>query len=139
MLFKDCICFQLGRTVRQITKVYRDEISSYNLTHGQFFMIVAIIEEEGLLPSELSVKTAQDRAATTGLLDRLVKDDWIERKQDIKDRRSLRIYLTQKGTEHKKQILELFEKVNQEYLNRFSQDEWVKMQDFLCRLEMQKY
>lgn len=35
------------------------------------------MEEEGLLPSELAEKTAQDRAAITGLLDRLEKDGWL--------------------------------------------------------------
>lgn len=136
MSFRDCICFQLGKTVRQVSKAYRNEIKSYNLTHGQFFVIIAIMEEkEGLLPSELAAKTAQDRATTTGLLDRLEKDGWIERKPDKKDRRSLRIYLTTKSLKHREGILTLFEKTNQKFLNRFSPDEWKQMQVFLDRLD----
>jgi len=133
--FNDCICFQLGKTVRQITKAYRKELNSYNLTHGQFFMIIAVMDEEGLLPSELADKTAQDRATTTGLLDRLEKDGWIERKPDSKDRRSLRVYLTSYGRHHKESILKLFEETNHKFLNRFTQDEWVQMQNLLNRLE----
>lgn len=102
MPFKDCVCFQLGRTMKQVTKSYRKEIAAHGLTHGQFFMIVAIMEEEGLLPSELAQKTAQDRATTTGLLDRLEKEGWIFRQHREKDRRSHRIMLTPLGRDKKR-------------------------------------
>jgi DNA-binding MarR family transcriptional regulator len=125
----------LGKTVRKVTRAYREEIASHGLTHGQFFLIVAIIEEEGLLPSELAEKTFQDRPTITGLLDRLEKDAWIERKPDPNDRRSLRIYLGARGNDNKAAILKLFENTNQKFLNRFSKTEWKQMQSFLVRLE----
>lgn len=135
MSFKDCICFQLGKTLRQVSKAYRNEIAEYNLTHGQFFMIVAIMEEDGLLPSELAEKTAQDRAAITGVLDRLEKDGWIERRPDEKDRRSLRIFLTPYGIQNRESVLKIFEKTNHDFINLFSEGEWFQMQSFLGRLE----
>lgn len=135
MVFKDCICFRMGKAIRKVTKAYRENLANYGLTHGQFFMLVAIMEEEGLLPSELADKTAQDRATTTGLLDRLEKDGWIERTLDKNDRRSLRIFLTPHAKENKKPIMKLFEETNQQFLGRFSQQEWEQMQSFLNRLE----
>lgn len=135
MPFEDCLCYQLGKTVRKITRTYRDEIAAYRLTHGQFFLMVAIMEEEGLLPSELAEKTSQDRATITGLLDRLAKDEWIERRPDEMDRRSLRIYLTSYAKEHREAMLKLFENTNRKFLDCFSQEEWGQMQDFLNRLE----
>lgn len=135
MPFEDCLCYQLGKTVRKVTRAYRDEIAAYKLTHGQFFVIVAIMEEEGLLPSELAEKTSQDRATITGLLDRLVKDGWIERRPDEIDRRSLRIYLTSYAKQHREAIMKLFEKTNQKFLSCFTREEWFQMQGFLNRLE----
>jgi len=135
MPFQDCICFRLGKTVRNVTRAYRRAIAAYGLTHGQFFLIVAIIEQEGLLPSELAEKTVQDRPTITGLLDRLEKDAWIERKPDPSDRRSLRIYLGARGNDNKAAILKLFENTNQKFLDRFSKTEWKQMQSFLVRLE----
>ncbi len=135
MSFNDCVCFQLSKTIRQVTKAYRNEINAYRLTHGQFFMIVAIMEEDGLLPSELAEKTSQDRASTTGLLDRLEKEGWIVRRPDEEDRRSLRIYMTAHALEQKTAVLNLFEETNQKFLNRFTTEEWLQMQDFLDRLE----
>lgn len=135
MPFEDCLCYQLGKTVRHVSRAYRDEIAAYKLTHGQFFVIVAIMEEEGLLPSELAEKTSQERATITGLLDRLEKDGWIERRPDKVDRRSFRIYLTPYANQHREAILKLFEETNQKFLNRFTQEEWRQMQGFLNRLE----
>jgi len=125
----------MGKAIRKVTKAYREKLANHGLTHGQFFMLVAIMEEEGLLPSELAEKTAQDRATTTGLLDRLEKDGWIERTLDKNDRRSLRIFLTPHAKENKEPIMKLFEKTNQQFLGRFSQQEWDQMQSFLNRLE----
>lgn len=135
MAFQDCICFQMGKAIRKVTRAYREEIAHYGLTHGQFFMLVAVTDNEGLLPSELADKTAQDRPTTTGLLDRLEKDGWITRKMDKKDRRTLRVYLTPHAKKHRGAIMKLFEDTNQKFLNRFSQQEWGQMQSFLGRLE----
>ena len=135
MPFEDCICHLLGKTVRKVAKAYRDEIVAFKLTHGQFFLLVAIMEEEGLLPSELAQKTCQDRATITGVLDRLVKDGWIERRPDETDRRTLRIYLTPPAAKHKETILKLFEETNKKFLNCFSQEEWQQLRDYLNRLE----
>lgn len=135
MPFEECICFRLGKAAKKVTKVYRDEISAFGLTQSQFFLMVAVLEEEGLLPSELADKTSQDRPTITGVLDRLGKDLWIERRADPKDRRSLRIYAGPRGNEFRKEILSLFEETNQKLLGRFSETEWKQMQDFLVRLE----
>jgi DNA-binding MarR family transcriptional regulator len=135
VLFNDCLCFQLGKALRKVTKAYREEIADFGLTHGQFFLIVAIMEEEGLLPSELADKTCQDRPTITGLLDRLERENWIERRPDPEDRRSLRIYLTSRASELKAPVLDLFQKTNRKLLRRFSPEEWKQIQSFLDRLE----
>ena len=105
------------------------------MTTPQDRQALAIMEKEGLLPSELADKTSQDRATITGLLDRLAKEGWIERRPDAIDRRSLRIYLTAEAKKRRKAILTLFEKTNQKFLSCFSRKEWHQMQDFLNRLE----
>ena len=135
MLFKDCICFQLGRVNRKIARSYRNQIAGLGLTHSQFFLLVAILEEEGILPSMLAEKVDLDRPTTSGLLDRLERDGWIERRSDEKDRRILRIFLSTKGRGHRSKLLNLFHKTNRGFLDRFSVAEWDQFQTFLQRLE----
>ncbi|MDY6793240.1 MAG: MarR family transcriptional regulator [Thermodesulfobacteriota bacterium] len=135
MVFQDCICFQLGRTTRKITRYYRDKISVFGLTHGQFFMLVAIFEEESLFPSQLAEKTALDRPTTTGLLDRLERNGWIERRPDPNDRRAFRIHLSAKSEKNRNSILSIFDEINSQFVNRYSLKEWELFQSFLKRLE----
>ena len=47
--FERCVCFQLTSASQKIRRRYRDGIAKYQLTHDQFFMLCAILEEEGLL------------------------------------------------------------------------------------------
>lgn len=135
MVLQDCICFQLGRITRKITRYYRDKISAFGLTHGQFFMLVAIFEEESLLPSQLAEKAALDRPTTTGLLDRLERDGWVERQPDSNDRRSLRIHLSSKAVKNRNSILSIFEEINSQFVNRYSKEEWRQFQSLLQKLE----
>ncbi len=135
MIFKDCICFRLGAVSRKITRHYKDGISPFGLTHGQFFMLVALLEEDGVQPSQLADKTALDRPTITGLLDRLERDGWVERRLDPNDRRTLRVHLTPKALAEREDLLALFETINGQFLRRFSETEWAQFQSFLNRLD----
>jgi MarR family transcriptional regulator, organic hydroperoxide resistance regulator len=135
MVFDDCICFQLGAAARKITRYYKEKLTSFGLTHGQFFMLVALYDEDGLLPSRLADKTALDRPTITGLLDRMERDGWTERRPEPSDRRVLRIHLTPNALRVRQDILSIFEETNAQFIRRFSSEEWVLFQSFLERLE----
>jgi DNA-binding MarR family transcriptional regulator len=135
VIFNDCICFQLGAVARKITRYYKDRVASMGLTHGQFFMLVALFDEDGLLPSQLADKTALDRPTITGLLDRLERDGWIERCPEPSDRRVLRVHLTSRAMQEREAVLAIFEETNGQFLARFSPEEWALFQSFLERLE----
>ena len=135
MLFQDCICFQLGALSRKITRTYKDTVASMGLTHGQFFMLIVLYDEDGLLPSRLADKAALDRPTTTGLLDRLERDGWIERRFDQADRRTVPIHLTPKALEQRAAILSIYEEINGRFLKKYSSEEWLQLQSLLKRLE----
>ncbi|MHC1742790.1 MAG: MarR family winged helix-turn-helix transcriptional regulator [Syntrophobacteraceae bacterium] len=135
MIFKDCICFRLGAVSRKITRHYKDGIAPLGLTHGQFFMLIALLEEDGVQPSQLADKTALDRPTVTGLLDRLERDGWVVRRLDPNDRRTLRVHLTPKTLGAREALLAIFETINGQFLQRFSDTEWAQFQGFLNRLD----
>jgi len=57
------------------------------------------MDHEGTSVKDIANRIQLDSPAVTGLIDRLVKEDLIERKEDPEDRRSLKIHLTPKGRE----------------------------------------
>jgi DNA-binding MarR family transcriptional regulator len=135
MTFENCLCFQLGRLSRKITREYRDKIAQFNLTHSQFFMLMAVFQFQGLLPSQLAEKTDSDRATVTGLIDRLERDGWVERKPVPGDRRTLSIHLSSKAKENQEKFMAIFHEINGDFLNRFTREEWNQLQKLLEKLE----
>ena len=58
MLFKDCLCFSVGKVSRKMSRITRDRLTPYGLTPTQFFLLTALYEEDGLLISALAQKVA---------------------------------------------------------------------------------
>ena len=88
---------QLGwATHRQL----HHELAEYNLTVSQFAALRALQGfENGCTMSELAEAARQISATMTGIVDRLVERGVIDRQRDPADRRSVRISLTEDGTE----------------------------------------
>ena len=135
MTFQDCICFQLGSLSRKISRHYRDRIAEYNLTHSQFFILAQVIESEGATPSQLAEKTLTDRATVTGVVDRLERDGWLERRPNKDDRRTLSIFLSKKGKKHQDAFISLYKKINSSFIQRFTSEEWHQLQKLLSKLD----
>ena len=100
-----------------MSKVTRQKLASYGLTTTQFFLLTALYEEDGVPISVLAQKVALDKATLTGLLDRLERDDLIERKADPDDRRAIRIFLTQKAESMRVELTELYNQNNGMFLS----------------------
>jgi DNA-binding MarR family transcriptional regulator len=123
MVFKDCLCFSVGRISRKLNKVTKESIASYGLTTSQFFMLIALYEENGILISKLAEKVALDRATLTGLVDRLERDGLVKRTNDPNDRRAIKVYLTDKAEELRHDLLEIYHKNNSMFLSILSPKE----------------
>ncbi len=123
MLFKDCLCFQVGRVARKMSKVTREKVAPYGLTTTQFFLLTALYEEDGILITTLAGKVALDKATLTGMLDRLERDGLTERRADPDDRRGIRIYLTQKAEKLRHKLTELYHENNTMFLSLLDDEE----------------
>ena len=135
MLFKDCVCFLVGRISRRLNKITKESISSYGLTTSQFFMLIALYEENGILISKLAEKVALDKATLTGIIDRLERDGLVERKNDPKDRRAIRVYLSKKAETMREKLLDIYHKNNTRFLSVLSPDERVVFERVVEKLE----
>ena len=123
MLFKDCLCFSVGKAARIMSRITKDQLISYGLTSSQFFLLTALYEKDGLLISTLSQKVALDKATLTGVLDRLERDGFTERKADSEDRRAIKIHLTAKAEKLREELTELYHDNNCMFLSLLTQKE----------------
>lgn len=123
MLFKDCVCFLVGRVSRKLNRITKESITPYGLTTSQFFLLIALYEENGILISKLAKKVALDKATLTGIIDRLERDGFVERRNDPEDRRAIRIYLTPKAESLREELLEIYHRNNAKFLSVLSDEE----------------
>ncbi|MDD3267920.1 MAG: MarR family transcriptional regulator [Syntrophomonadaceae bacterium] len=92
-------CFRLNALSRKISRMYNGRCLEHGITAAQTFVIFDVMEHEGTSVKDIATRIQLDSPGVTGLIDRLVKEGLVERKEDPEDRRSLRITLTGKGRE----------------------------------------
>ncbi|WP_067844315.1 MarR family winged helix-turn-helix transcriptional regulator [Amphibacillus sediminis] len=108
---------QIEKNIRYINGVIkqkgREILKNYTITTPQFIALQWLLEDGDLTIGELSNKINLAFSTTTDLVDRMEKNNLVERRRDQKDRRVVRIHLLPEGKEI---IHEVIEK-RQAYLN----------------------
>lgn len=136
MLFQECICFSLGKISRQMAREYRGKLTRYGISQPQFFLLIALFEEDDILISRLAEKVALDKSTLTGILDRLERDGLVNRVARPENRRSLYVCLTDKALSLKKELIQIYDDTNSHYLVNLTNQERMVFERVLKKLEM---
>lgn len=121
--FTGFLCFELGLAARKIYRYYNNKYSEYGITVPQSFILFALLEQDGQNVKDLASRLSLDSPAITGLLDRLEKEDLVERRSDPDDRRALRVYLTARGRGLAAETYKIASAFNEELNSAFSADQ----------------
>jgi len=135
MLFKDCLCFQVGKVSRKMAKLTRDAVGPYGLTTTQFFLLTALYEEEDIAISALARKVVLDKATLTGLIDRLERDGFVTRRINPEDRRTVRVRLTPKAEKLRETMADLYHKINRKFLSFLTEEEQKTFEQVVSKIE----
>jgi len=106
------ICFNIGRVMRRVYEHYDSRLSSFNLTTPQYMVFNALWIGDGITIGELGQRVALDGSTITGILDRMEKNGYVERRPNAEDRRSAQVYLTQKAREVGPRIIGFADELN---------------------------
>ena len=92
-------CAALLRTGSELLTAFEAILGHHGLSQGRFLTLIVMNRnpDEAASPSSLAEKVGVKRATMTGLLDRLERDDLIERRAHQQDRRKIGVRLTPKG------------------------------------------
>ena len=92
-------CAELLRTGSELLTAFETILGNHGLSQGRFLTLIVMNRnpDEAASPSSLAEKVGVKRATMTGLLDRLERDDLIERRAHQRDRRKIGVRLTPKG------------------------------------------
>ena len=97
-------------------------------------IIFALWGNDGVPIKTLCEKTSLDKSTLTGIIDRLERDGYIERKPSETDKRSTLISLTGKEQEFAKNIQKVSNQMNEIFYKGFSGEEITIFDSMLARI-----
>jgi len=110
--------------------------SGLDVTPEQWVVLFRLREREGLTQSELGDRTVKDKTTVTRILDRLEKKGMAVRRRDARDRRSQRIYLTDKGITVLDALMPLVKRYGAEAFADVGTEERKTLCGLLARIEV---
>ena len=97
-------------------------------------IIFALWGKDGVPIKTLCEKTSLDKSTLTGIIDRLERDGYIERKPSEKDKRSTLIWLTGKEQEFAKHVQKVSDQINEIFYKGFDDEEITQFESMLERI-----
>jgi DNA-binding MarR family transcriptional regulator len=131
MKYEDCLHFLVAKAFQKVSGLFRSRLQHIGVTPPQALVLMTLYEDEGISAGELGERLVFDSPTTSGILDRMEKDDWIVKKIAPNDGRLLQLYLTDKARNVKKELLSELESCNQEALSSFKLEEKILFERFL--------
>ena len=91
--------FSLRVAMKKIDRNLSSQLEGYGVSIPQSFILYSLLDEDGSTLKEIGNKTIIDSSSMTVLVDKLEKDELVQRKLDSQDRRAIRVFITPKGQE----------------------------------------
>lgn len=105
------LCFAVYSANLAFGRAYRPILDRLGLTYTQYIVLVALWERDDQTVGELGEKMFLESNTLTPILKKLEQSGFVERRRDPADERQVRIRLTPKGSELRKEEIgnELFD------------------------------
>ena len=114
----------LHRLNRQMHRsAHREDHGKGGRYHGQANLLLLVLQSNGASQRDLAEQLDVRPSSMTEMLTKLEQNDLIERKQDDKDQRIMRIYLTEKGKKAAEKMAESKDAFAESFFQALSEDE----------------
>lgn len=128
----------LGFVIHDVTRLLRFEFDRQSqglgLTRAQWSVLAHLERQQGVQQKDLAQVMDIKPITLARHLDRLEQNDWIERRDDLKDRRAKRVYLTFKTNPMIKLLREVGVKVRKQALQGFNSKEQAVLMEMLIKM-----
>ena len=132
-----CIFFQLAKASQAGTRYWGEKVSEFGVTAVQGMVLGFLAEEDEITSGSLGSRVQLDSATLTGILDRLNRAGFLERKINPDDRRAILVCLTDKGKAAGKAIRQRVETENRAFLSNLTDEENVVFRTLLQKVVAQ--
>ncbi len=122
----------VARLYRAMRSDFDVELKKKGVAVTEYALLAAVFRGDASTPSEVATVTGLDRAVATRALERAVQNGLATRGEG-KDRRSLSIQLTAKGSKIAKDLLRASKRINDVFFADFTAKEEQKIREFIDR------
>jgi len=126
---------QFAQTNTKVMRQVEQLADREGLTLAQFDVLSNLDLHPGLTQQDLAKRLQVTKGNICGLIDRLEKLKWVERRPDAEDRRANRLHLTPAGQAVVQRMRPLHAEAVLRFLADFSDDEVKLFRSFMERLE----
>ena len=134
----------LGYLVHHLMYAFRQKLAcrcseqGYNLTSDECGVLMLLMQGDargsGLTHGQMAETLAKDKAAITRLVNSLHQQGLVDRNADARDRRIMRVRLTDKGREAAVRLRSIIEQLHRQVFVGIEQDEFDACRDVLGRV-----
>jgi DNA-binding MarR family transcriptional regulator len=124
----------LGNAVRTIRARVDRTLQHSGLRLGQYQVLRHLGDDDGLTPREIADRLDVEMPTITRTVQRMVRDGLVQRRAHPADARSVRIYLTKRGSDLRPVLSEIVGEQTERALRGFSAQERAEFADLLERL-----
>ena len=112
--FEDNLGLHLFKAYFSIYKYLKRRFSDHqieNMNPTRLGILLALADSDGVIMSKLGQRLFLEKSTMTGVIDKMEAEGLVERRNDVSDRRALRIYLTPKAKRLNDRIFKIIDKV----------------------------
>jgi DNA-binding MarR family transcriptional regulator len=115
LMVKDrCLCLQVQRAARALARRFDEELRPFELTNGQFSLLMSLNRPEPPSMGPVASLLAMDRTTLTAALKPLQRRSLVKIENDPGDRRSRILILTDKGRNLLTRALPVWQRTHEE-------------------------
>ncbi|MBP9878148.1 MAG: MarR family transcriptional regulator [Alphaproteobacteria bacterium] len=128
--------YNLRKAQLAVFQSFQNAIAPYDVSPGQFGILVLISENPGLSQSELGNAMGIDRSTMVAVIDRLETRKFVMRQGSPYDRRSYALQLTPEGQELVSKLVPLVKQHEDSIASELSKTELNQLIDMLARIAL---
>lgn len=124
----------LNQLSKQLNAEMKTRLKTLDLTLNSFFILMTLMESEGLTQSELGKRLKLPPYGITRLIDSMQAADLVERREDPTSRRNHLIFLLTRGKTIAPEVQKIIAQVNNQLLAGLSASERQAFTETLAKL-----
>lgn len=129
--------YRISQTSKRLQSALQQRFrqAELDVSFEQWTVLLALWKKDGRSQQELSADTCRDQTSLSRLLDTMVRRNLIIRVQSPEDRRTNLIYLTRRGRELERLLLDEAEQLQKQALSGISEEDVVRFLRILDQID----